>query len=313
MQKVYSLIKKVYVFLRAIVKKLKLNISWFFFIHFSKRPIIYTKEDTIKRIVDGRLSISRFGDGEFRLMMKTGEIGFQKENDLLANKLIKAFTLHNRNLLVCTYDFWEKIPMKTKQGEWVKWAITKYHKKIKVFYDYSYHYGNSLISRFYHPYLYKYCDFDYLEKKYIPLLEKIWSSRNLLIVEGEETRLGCGNDLFNNSNTIRRIICPSKNAFDCYDRIYESICFHHNKDDLVLLALGPTATVLAAELTINENYQVIDIGHIDVVYCWFLDRSETRKTIKGKYVNEADKNVGEIDLPFDEKTYEDEIVQIIKP
>ena len=43
-------------------------------------------------------------------------------------------------------------------------------------------------------------------------------------------------------NSIQRIICPSENAFDEYDEIFEKI-LEYGKNKLILLALGPTATV----------------------------------------------------------------------
>ena len=37
---------------------------------------------------------------------------------------------------------------------------------------------------------------------------------------------------------------------------------------LILLALGPTATVMAYNLA-QKGYQAIDIGHIDIEYEWY--------------------------------------------
>lgn len=36
----------------------------------------------------------------------------------------------------------------------------------------------------------------------------IWEGRELLIVEGETSRLGVGNELFSKVRSIRRILCP---------------------------------------------------------------------------------------------------------
>ena len=35
-----------------------------------------------------------------------------------------------------------------------------------------------------------------------------------MIVEGKKTKLGMGNDLFNNAKDIKRIICPAQNAYE---------------------------------------------------------------------------------------------------
>ena len=60
----------------------------------------------------------------------------------------------------------------------------------------------------------------------------------------------------------------------------------HVSDRLILLALGPTATVLASYLA-NLGYQAIDIGHIDIEYEWFLSGAKEKSVICGKYTNEV--------------------------
>ena len=43
-----------------------------------------------------------------------------------------------------------------------------------------------------------------------------------------------------------------------------------SKNKLILIALGPTATVLSYDLY-KLGYHVIDIGHADIEYEWFLN------------------------------------------
>ena len=38
------------------------------------------------------------------------------------------------------------------------------------------------------------------------LLKRIWDGKDIVIVEGEKTKLGMGNDLLSNAKSIRRII-----------------------------------------------------------------------------------------------------------
>ena len=59
------------------------------------------------------------------------------------------------------------------------------------------------------------------------------------------------------------------------------------KSYLVLLALGPTSTVLAYDLC-KLWYQAIDDGHIDIEYEWFLRKVTKKIKIRNKYVNEID-------------------------
>lgn len=117
-------------------------------------------------------------------------------------------------------------------------------------------------------------------------LKLLWQNKNLLFVEGEQTRLGVGNDLFSNARSVKRIICPAINAFSSYERILEAVKEHWN-GELVLLALGPCATVLASDLT-EAGIRAIDIGHVDIEYEWFLSGAKGHDKIDGKFTNEAD-------------------------
>jgi glycosyltransferase family protein len=116
---------------------------------------------------------------------------------------------------------------------------------------------------------------DYNDKrksiKYFERIKNIWDEREVVIVERKKRRLGVGNDLFENSKSIQRIICPSINAFSNYTEILNEVK-KLDKSKLILIALGPTATVLAYDLSI-AGYQAIDIGHIDIVYEWYLKKS----------------------------------------
>ena len=106
-------------------------------------------------------------------------------------------------------------------------------------------------------------------------------------------------------NSIQRIICPSENAFDEYDEIFEKI-LEYGKNKLILLALGPTATVLAYDLY-KVGYRAIDIGHVDIEYEWFLRQVTEKVKIETKYVNEAKDGHDNIQDVNDEK-YEREII-----
>ena len=82
------------------------------------------------------------------------------------------------------------------------------------------------------------------------------------------------------------------------------------KNVIVLSALGPTATVLAYDLT-NSGIQTIDIGHLDVEYVWYKMQAKSKVSIPGKYVNESSDKFVEIDSKYLE-TYKKEIIGVIK-
>ena len=116
-------------------------------------------------------------------------------------------------------------------------------------------------------------------------MKGIWEGRDIIFIEGEKSRLGVGNDLFDNAQSIHRILCPPKNAFDRIDNI-RTEALKQNKRVLFLIALGPTATVLAYDL-FKAGYQAIDIGHVDIEYEWWRMGAQHKVKLERKYVNEA--------------------------
>lgn len=113
-----------------------------------------------------------------------------------------------------------------------------------------------------------------LSKKIVSILEEM-----------EKSRLGVGNDLFDNTQSIHRILCPPCNAFNSINRIRAEAC-KQNKNVLFLIALGPTATVLAYDL-FKAGYQAIDIGHVDIEYEWWRMGARRKVKLERKYVNEV--------------------------
>ena len=140
-----------------------------------------------------------------------------------------------------------------------------------------------------------------------PLMKQIWDGQDVLLVEGEKSRLGIGNDLFDNARSIRRILGPVENAFVRYDELFEA-AKKHGKDKLILLALGPTASVMSYAL-FREGFRAIDLGHADVEYEWFLRGATTRIPIQNKFVNEAGAGAGVGAL--EDETYQSQILEII--
>jgi glycosyltransferase family protein len=142
-------------------------------------------------------------------------------------------------------------------------------------------------------------------KRYISLLQQIWDNKEIVIVEGDRSRLGIGNNLFDNASSIRRILCPATSAFDKYEHILNTVKTISN-NNLILIALGPTATVLAYDLH-QCGYQAVDIGHIDIEYEWYLMKVRQKVAVPNKYVNEV--HEGRIDSNnLDDDLYQSQII-----
>ena len=116
-------------------------------------------------------------------------------------------------------------------------------------------------------------------------LRELWQDRDITIIEGEKTRFGVGNNLISNASSCERILGPAVNAFEKYKELLAQ-AVQTDKNRLILIALGQTATVLAYDLA-RQGFQAWDIGHLDIEYEWFLRGIDKKIPIEGKYVNEA--------------------------
>lgn len=243
----------------------------------------YSNRNAIELIKNERMSLARFGDGEFRWMIGDDSVpSFQVGSSQMTECLKKTFDSHCPNLLIGIPRVW----FERKGLEWPAWKFHfifshKYRKEISSLVKPDTCYVDSMISR---PYMDYRKNIDFLPR--FKQVQDIWSGRDVVIVEGASTRFGVGNDLLDNARTVKRIICPSENAFQRYDAILETTMECATKSDLLLTCLGPAATVLSGDLAM-EGFQAVDIGHFDIEYEWLLKKARKKSPVYGKYTNEA--------------------------
>ncbi len=271
---------------------------------FFKLNSVGTIEETLDKILNGdRVCVSRYGDGEFKIMFG-GWNGFQARDKKLKRQLRRCVKMSNREgLLVCIPDFFDKDRVRTEEARnfWLGfWRVFSF--KICRRLNLKGRYYNAHVTR---PYM------DYADKEnkiqYFKKMQALWQNKDVLIVEGEASRLGVGNDLFDNAKSIERILCPAKNAFSRYDEILSAVK-SNGKDKLILLALGPTASVLAVDLY-KAGLWAIDIGHIDIEYEWCLLGVCEKVAVKGKFVKEVEE--GNVVEDTDNSVYLSQIIKKI--
>lgn len=263
-------------------------------------PRVVSIEETIRYIIDSHCSVSRLGDGEIKIANGQA-LTFQTKQPLLQQKMKEVLSTPIPHHIVCLPDIFTDLTSYN--------AETRRHWKLhlafyrKLWYKYIHRkriFYNAFISR---------CYMMFADKtscaSYFKLMQQIWAGKDILLVEGEKSRLGVGNDLFDNAHSIRRILAPNKNAFDHYEAIVHEIKKYSPQEYLILLALGPTATVMAYDLA-RKGYQAIDIGHVDIEYEWYRMGATHKVPVLGKFVNEAGAGAGVGDI-HDEK-YKKEIV-----
>ncbi len=280
------------------------------FLHFlfSRKPKIMSFNKTINYILNNRCSVSRFGDGEFSYMLGN-DMKFEKANIEKANLLISSFKTNNKKVLICITSAFRPLRNNfTKNvNKYYKDYMLANYRSISKFFNYKYNYGDALFTRFYMDYKNKN---KIIIKKKISLIKRLWEERNLLIVEGINTKLGVGNKLFDNAKIIRRIICPNNGCMEILNKISKTIQKHYNSNDLVLLSLGAAASYLSVFLSTTKDIQCIDVGHIDIEYIWFLNGLEEKTLIDGKSSAEA-KNFNRLAYIYDKEEYDKEIIETL--
>lgn len=275
----------------------------FFVRVFRKPPVVMGIDETMDYIIEKKPSIARFGDGEIKLANNT-DISFQKASPELASRMKEVLATDDDGFLPCILSFFDYDPQITEETN-AHWK--KHMKRYRyVWYNCTrsdIRYGHSFISRFYME-----IEDKSTAKARFDKIKKFWDKENIIIIEGEKSRLGVGNDLFDNVSSIRRILCPTQNAYDKYPEILETAKKYGNDDVLFVLAVGPTATILAYDL-FKSGLRAIDIGHADIEYEWFKAGATKKQPVKNKYVNEAGAGKGVTDST--DQKYLNEIVEKI--
>lgn len=250
--------------------------------YFLRRKIIVASmEATINKIIDEGCSISRFGDGEF-YCMDDGGIKFQEKNSTMSNRLKDIFMSNEKKHLICISSGINPKNYSDFTSKHVKWMKKHFRNTIEMrmkYIDVDRKYYNLLVSRFWIPFKDK--------KRATQIanhLKCVWKNRDVVIIEGVKTRMGVGNDLLANVSSCKRILCPATNAFDKYDEIL-NFAKKFPRNVLFLIALGPTATILAYDLY-KLGYQALDIGHVDLEYEWMKLGTEEQVNLFNKFVNE---------------------------
>ena len=257
-------------------------------------------DETLDYIIENKSSLVRFGDGEIN-MLAGHSIPYQDYDEELVSTMRDIIGQESRKeLVVCLPDAF------TDRFRFTYWAIPFWKDHMDHYMDFyrelcsNSWYGSTFVSR---PYI----DFEDKSqaKAQFEKLKSIWKNRDLLIVEGATSRSGVGNDLFDEANSIKRIICPSHSAFSRVHEIEQEI-EKHAAGRLILCMLGPTAKILAYQLS-QKGYQVLDIGHIDSEYEWMKMGAKTK--VKFAHKHTAEYNFDQ-DIEFiEDEVYNSQIVE----
>lgn len=240
-------------------------------------------KDLLKKIIDKKCSLCRFGDGEFGFILKQNRLWYQKYDNKMAQKLENILKSDNEKILIAIADNYGSLDKyNDRAADEIRQYMTKEKRQEHMgLLDLSREYYDAYVSR---PYMI-YKDKDKNAFEIFKLYKKLFYNRNILIIEGKNTKTGVNNGLLDGAKSVKRILCPDTNAYSVYDKILNKAIESASSDDLILITLGPTATILAYDLAM-EGYQAIDLGQIDNEYEWFMRHATERIVIEGKSVSE---------------------------
>lgn len=243
---------------------------------------VYSVEETLDKMLEGPVSVSRFGDGELHWMCMDEQDSFQRNSPELSLRLREVLSSRLEGHIVCLPP-----ELAAPQRDAVPSSVRYWKRTVAAcgrrwagLIDLDRPYYNASVSRLY----IKYRSAAAAEACF-PRWKQLWDRREVLLIEGEQTRFGVGNDLLANAARVQRLLAPARNAFDRYAGILEQ-GRRLGAGKLILIALGPAATVLAYDLA-RCGCWAVDVGHLDIEYDWFRMGTERKTAVRGKYVNEA--------------------------
>ena len=267
----------------------------------ARRPAIMVKDidQTLDYIIENQSSIIRFGDGEMDVMLGKS-IPYQVYDENLASQLKKIIALQSdKKLVIGLPNVFSDRSNFTPAAESFWQGHLEQHLKDYVELARADWYGTTFVSRPYIDYVDKSKSFSQFEK-----LKQIWENQDILIVEGVTSRSGVGNDLFDGATSIKRIICPSHNAYSRIEEIQEAV-LQYAENRLILCMLGPTAKILSYNL-FKKGYRVLDIGHIDSEYEWMKMGADTK--VKFNHKHTAEHNFDQDIELIEDEVYNGQIV-----
>lgn len=209
-------------------------------------------EQSVPDMLGHGLSLSRFGDGEFKMLRAESDIdGLQKYHDKLRYKLLNIFLRPLPNLLIgipnplCTRPYVESFHKYFDEFISGKLAKTK----------------STFVSSFFtRPSLVNLDSNEYFEK-----MKNIWREREIVLIN---FNFDLPDHFLFRDNFCDFIEIPRKNCFSEYKKIITSCYKLSGKGRLFLISAGPVASCLVYDLyAIGE--QAIDIGQLAFEYDLF--------------------------------------------
>jgi hypothetical protein len=212
---------------------------------------------TLERIVRERLSFTRFGDGELRIMLRPEfNLRFQRWSSGLADDL----------RAVLTYDGFDPgrlfvgFPYPYRSLYWSDLWLDIW-PDLRPLLRTDIPYGTTHVTR---PIF-----FERMGQDGVDLWRQVWQDREVCFVTGESSRFEVVPALFDNVASSRFVHSTAVNAYNDLPRLMKKLA-DEDPGVLYLVALGPAGTLVTAWLARMGRW-AIDVGHISASWANVFD------------------------------------------
>lgn len=234
-----------------------------------RRPAVCGVGETLDMLATTGMSIARFGDGEVMLMNGKG-IPFQDYSRQLAERLRDVAEDPPADCAIAFSRFWwyhDRL-VQPHIEEYARKLVKTHGAAIDAMAAGGRTYYDTAMTQFYQSFK---PGFDFAAM--FARARRIWHGKAVMLVCGESVRSKLEHDIFDNVASMAVVDAPSRNAWSRYESIKAEVASAAS-GRLVLAILGPTATVLAADLC-RAGIRALDIGHIAKDYDAFLRKLPT--------------------------------------
>lgn len=223
---------------------------------------ILGEEETLDAVLGGA-SITRFGDGEFKLAHGS-RIKSQKADPELQQALLQI--LHTEGPWITAIPRY--IPNTPKGDYWKDFLNRPW---VKAMLHSSRTYGSALITRpDSAPHI--------MRPEYFKKITQIWQGRRVCFIWGGSTK-SIMPWMLRDAEHLDIITTSGRHAWADRDRILRMLDALQEKPEVCILTLGPTATALVPEIHMR-GIQAVDLGHIGM---WLRRIMKERKGFNARH------------------------------
>lgn len=206
-----------------------------------------TMLDTIRRLATTENSLARFGDGEFRLMLRSDfDLRFQRNSAALQKELLEVFQATDTPGLDIGF------PQVFRDAHWTGvWA--ELWPQLRPALPATGTFVNSHVTR---P-----LAFSLLGDEAVQLWREVWRDKRVVVITGAGSRFEADPALFSSAISLTTVESLATHAYADLDRVVDVVLSMRDEVDLALISLGPSGTVLAPRLH-QAGLRALDLGHI---------------------------------------------------